>query len=247
MGNSKIVLFEEDERSLNYKFEKFADRLNSTEILSLEYDKDKFLNDYEIVGQEPEIGSVYYKHPCKPNCYVNSSLGEYFFMQEKIGVYGKIAQLLGATGFEATVVLDSQEKKIKVVNGDIQYQVVKIEGDRKEEQTKKIIQSLQLNRKITIEPHFDKNSSYNEACEFLKSNNFTSDPSLNSLLESRNPDNGSVTQEQTIKIELTSEYNELLEISAGLEVMKEVFKLNMSFSEKFESIKKVNLDMKIYF
>ncbi|TDE03310.1 hypothetical protein [Flavobacterium sandaracinum] len=247
MGNSKIVLFEEDERSLNYKFEKFADRLNSTEILSLEYDKDKFLNDYEIVGQEPEIGSVYYKHPSKPNCYVNSSLGEYFFMQEKIEVYGKIAQLLGATGFEATVVLDSQEKKIKVVNGDIQYQVVKIEGDRKEEQTKKIIQSLQLNRKITIEPHFDKNSSYNKACEFLKSNNFTSDPSLNSLLESRNPDNGSVTQEQTIKIELTSEYNELLEISAGLEVMKEVFKLNMSFSEKFESIKKVNLDMKIYF
>ena len=43
------------------------------------------------------------------------------------------------------------------------------------------------------------------------------------------------------------EYNELLEISAGLKVMGDVFKLNMGFSKKFKSIKKVNLDMKIYF
>jgi hypothetical protein len=247
MGNSKVILFEEDERSLNYKFEKYSDKLMSTDILSLEYDKDEFLNSYEIIGQLPEIGSVYYKHPSKINCYVNSTLDEYYFMQEKIEVYAKVAQLLGATKFDATVVLDSQEKNIVIVNGDIQYNVVKTEASYNKEQTNKIIQSLNFNRKIKIEPDFDKHSSYNEACQFLKSRNFTADPSLNGLLESRNPYNGSVTEEQTIKTELTSEYNELLEFSAGLEVMKDVFKLNLGFSRKFESIKKVNLDIKIYF
>jgi hypothetical protein len=50
-----------------------------------------------------------------------------------------------------------------------------------------------------------------------------------------------------LKTELTSDYNQLLEFSAGLNVMAGVFKLNMGFSKQFESIKKVNLDMVIYF
>lgn len=247
MGNSKVVLFEEDERALNYKFEKFADRLKSTEILSLEYDKEEFLKKYEIIGQEPEIGSVYYKHPNKPNCYVNNSLNEYFFMQEKIEVYAKVAQLLGATNFEAKVILDSKERKITTVDGVIEYTTTTIDASRKSQIINEIKQNLKLSRNMKILPEFDKYSCYNKASDFLKSYNFTSDPSLNGLLESRNPENGTVNEKQILSIELTSEYNELLEFSAGLAAMKGIFKLSMRFSEQFQSIKKVNLDMVIHF
>lgn len=247
MGNSKVVLFEEDEKSLNYKFEKHSNKLRSTEILSIEYDKDKFVNEYEIKGQLPEIGSVYYKHPSVPNCYVNSSLDEYFFMNEKIEAYGKVAQSLGAIGFEATVVLDSLEKMEFGTNGDIKYKIVEMDASYKQTETNAIIQKLILNREIEIQSDYDKYKGYNEAFDFIKNNNFSSDPSLKGLLESRNPSNGSLTKKQTLKTELTSEYNELLEFSAGLNVMSDVFNLNMNFSKKFESIKKVYLDMIIYF
>lgn len=247
MGNSKIVLFEEDERSLNYKFEKFADRLNSTEILSLEYDKDKFLNDYEIVGQEPEIGSVYYKHPSKLNCYVDSSLDEYYFMQEKISVYTKVVQLLGATSIEATFILDSIDKMEFGANGDIKYQYVDVNSSYKEFETNKITQKLILQDSYEIQPNYDMQSSYREASLFINSQNFSSDPILKGLLDSRNPKSGSLLKRQIIKTELTSDYNKLLEFSAGLNVMSGVFNLNMSFSKKFESIKKVYLEMTINF
>lgn len=247
MGNSKVILFEEDEKSLNYKFERHADKLKSTEVLSIEYDKDKFINDYEIIGQSPEIGSVYYKHPSKPNCYVDSSLDEYFFMKEKMEVYGKVAQLLGATRFEATVVLDSMEKIKFGADGDIKYEVVEMNASIKETETNKIIQKLQLKRDIEIQPDFDKQLSYNKAIDFINSRNFSSDPSLKGLLESRDPSGGSLNGGQSLNSELTSEYNNLLEFSAGLNVMSGVFNLNMNFSKKFESIKKVNLDMTIYF
>ena len=247
MGNSKIILFEEDEKSLNYKFEKHSDKLKSTEVLSIEYDKDKFINDFEIVGQLPEIGSVYYKHPSKLNCYVNSREDEYFFMQEKIEIYGKIAQLLGATGFEATVVLDSVGKIEFEADGNIKYKVVEINSSIKEAETTKIIQRLQLKRDIEIQPDFDKHISYEKAIDFIKNHNFSSDPSLKGLIESRDPSIGSLNKNQNLKTELTSEYNELIEFSAGLNIMGDVFNLNIGFSRKFESIKKVNLDMTIYF
>ena len=247
MGNSKIVLFEEDEKSLNYKFEKHSDKLMSTEILSFEYDKDKFLKDYEIVGQEPEIGSVYYKHPNRPKCYVDSNLDEYYFMQEKIEDYAKVAKWLGATGFKATIVLDSMEKITFGTNGDFKYQAVEVDATYKETETIKITQRLKLKRDFEIQPDFDKEISFKKANDFVNSHNFTADRGLKGLIDSRNPKDGSFTKYQGLNSELTSDYNKLLEFSAGLNVMSGVFKLNMGFSKKFELIKKVNLDMKIYF
>lgn len=247
MGNSKVVLFEEDEKSLNYKFEKHSDRLKSTDVLSIEYDKDEFLKKYEIVGQKPETGTVYYKHPIKDNCYVNSSLDEYYFMEEKIEFYGKIAQLLGAVGFEATVVLDSIEKIDFDLNGNITYKVVEIDATYKKIETNKITQRLELKREIVKKPDFDIIKGFNKANDLVNQHNFSADPKLRGLIDSRDPENGSFSKKQTLKTELTSDYNQLLEFSAGLNVMAGVFKLNMGFSKQFESIKKVNLDMEIYF
>lgn len=248
MENNKVILFENDERSLNYKFEKFADKLNSTKVLSWEYDRDQFLKDYEIVGDDPEIGSVYFKHPFKSNCYVDSSSSdEYYFMQEKIEVYGKVAQLLGATSFDAKVVLESMDKIEFGANGDFKYKVVKLNADLKKTETNKITQRLELRRNIEIQPNFDEIASYRKAFDFIKNHNFTSDPSLNGLLESRDPSSGTLNKNQSLKSELTSDYNKLLEFSAGLNTMGGILNLNMGFSKKFESIKKVNLDMTIYF
>jgi hypothetical protein len=247
MGNGKVVLFEEDEKSLNYMFEKYSNKLKSTDILSIEYDKEKFLSDYEIVGQEPEIGSVYYKHPSRANCYVDSSLDEYYFMQEKIVAYSKVVQLLGATSIEAKFVLDSVDKMEFGADGDIKYQSVDFNSAYNEVETNKITQKLILKDNYEIQPNYDVQTSYTEASLFIASQNFSSDPILKGFLDSRNPISGSLLKRQIVKTELTSDYNKLLEFSAGLNVMGGVFNLNMSFSKKFESIKKVYLEMTIHF
>lgn len=248
MENNRIVMFESDERSLNYMFEKFADKLTSTKVLSLEFDSDKFTKEHEIIGQAPEIGSVYFKHPYKPNCYVDSSNSdEYYFMQEKIEVYGKVAQLLGATKFEADVTLESMEKMTFGANGDFKYKVVKMNSDLKQTETNKITQRLVLKRNLEIQSDYDQKAKYVEAYDFVKNYNFTYDPSLNGLVESRDPSGGTLNKYQILKSELTSDYNKLLEFSAGLNAMGGIFNLNMGFSKKFESIKKVNLEMTIYF
>jgi hypothetical protein len=250
MGNSKInetvILFEDDERSLNYKFEPFAKQLKSTRVLSVEYDKDDFLQ-FELIGTKPEIGSVYYKHPYKNDTYVNSNLTDFYFMNEKLELIGHLVKLLGAKSFEASVSIEDIEKMKISTEGKITYKVVKLDVSSKKEETQKLVSKLKLKREFEQDASFDKRVSYKEALDYIQKYNLSSESSINGLIESRNPDVGNQNKHQELSTELTSEYNSILDFAAGLSVMGDVFNLNFAYNKQFESKKKVNLSMEVNF
>lgn len=250
MGNSEIVetviLFEDDERSLNYKLEPFGKQLKSTKVLSIEYDKDKF-SQFELIGSKPEIGSVYYKHPYKNDVYVNSNLTDFYFMNEKLELIAHLVKLLGAKSFEASVSIEDIEKMEFSTDGKISYTTVSAESRSKKEETKKLVSKLKLKREFEQDDSFDKIASYKNTLDHIKKYNLSAESSIIGLIDSRNPDVGNQNKRQKLSTELTSEYNSILDFAAGLSVMGDVFNLNFGFNKQFESIKKVNLSMKVDF
>ena len=235
MGNSKInetvILFEDDERSLNYKFEPFAKQLKSTKVLSIEYDIDEF-SQFKLIGQKPEIGSVYYRHPFKNNHYVNSNLTDFYFMTEKIEFIAHVVKLLGAKSFEASVSISDIEKIEISTNGSIKYKVIEVSVNHKEEETKKLTSKLSLKREFDIDDSFDRSANYKIALDYLKKYNLSAENSIIGIIESRDPKIGNQSKHQELNTELTSEYNSILDFAVGLKVMGDVFNLNSAYNKQ---------------
>lgn len=250
MENNKIVetvvLFQDDERSLNYKFELFGKQLISTKVLSIEYDKDEF-SQLNLIGSKPEIGSVYYKHPYKNDTYVNSNLNDFYFMNEKLELIAHFVKLLGAKSFEASVDIEDIQKMILSTDGKIKYKVVEVESSFKHEEAKKLRSKLKLKREFEQDDSFDKVTNYNRVLEHIQKYNLSAESSIIGLIESRDPMIGNQSKHQELSTELTSEYISILNSAGGLKVMEDVFNLNFDYNRQFESIKKVNLKMEVKF
>lgn len=250
MENSKIsenvILFEYDERSLNYMFEPRSGELKSVKVLSIEYDKDNFLQ-YNLIGPTPEIGSVYYKHPYRKSTYVNSNLTDFYFMNEKLELIAHLVKLLGAKSFEGSVDIEEIEKVEISADGKVNFKVVSVNSSFKKEETSKLTSKLKLKRYFEEDHNFNRIENYKEAQRHIKENNLSAESSIIGLIESRNPQVGNHNKRQELTTELSSEFNSILNFSVGLKVMESVFNLNFDYNKQFESIKKVNLSMIVTF
>lgn len=246
---TQVVLFENDEKSLNYKFEPYGKNLNSTTIASIEYDRESFLQN-EIIGQHPEIGSVYYRHPYKHNCYVNSNLEDLYFMKEKFELFSNIVKLLGGKRFSGIAEIDEIETLDSSLNGEIKYKIVELDANTKKTENarlnSKLILTVDFNQENEL-VEFDRITSYEKVKEIIKKNNLSAETSLLGLVESRNPFIGNSNIRQTLRTELTSEFNSIVSYAASLKLMENVFNLNMSFDKQVSKIKKVNLLLEIEF
>lgn len=241
-----VVLFEDDERSLNYKFEPGGKELRSTRVLSMEYDKEDFLK-YNLIGSKPEIGSVYYKHPYRNNTYVNSNLTDFYFMSEKMELIAHLVKLLGAKSFEGSVDIEEIEKVEISADGKVNFTVVSGAANFKNEETSKLVSKLKLKRDFQEDNNFDRRASYDQAQKYIQEYNLSAETSIIGLIESRNPQVGNQNKRQELTSELTSEFYSILHFSVGLKVMESVFNLNIGYNKQFESIKKVNLSMIVTF
>lgn len=244
--NELVVLFEDDEKSLNYKYQPGGKNLKSTKVLSVEYDKDKF-SQFELIGSKPEIGSVYYKHPYKNDVYVNSNLTDFFFIEEKLYFISHIVKLLGAKSFEAELSITDVEKLEITAKGEMQFNAVEVSANYREEETKKLMSKLALKQSFVLDDSFDRNANYRIVVEYFNKYNLSAENSIKGIIHSRDPYVGNQSDSLDLKTELTSEYNRILDSAAGLSVMGDVFNLNSTYKKQFESIKKVNLSMKVNF
>jgi len=247
--NSPVVLFESDEKSLNYKFEPNGNNLNSITVASIEYDLDAFLQN-KIIGQLPEIGSIYYKHPFKVNCYVNSKMSELYFMEEKILLFSNIVKLLGGKKFSGTLKIEEIQKIDTSISGRIKYKIAELDTKTKKSEEDKLTSKLELNVEFSKDNefiNFDRISSYNKALEIIESNSLNAETSLIGLIESRDPYIGNSNLKQTLKAELTSEFNSALENTANLSLMKGIFNLNVGFDKHISEMKKINVHLEIEF
>ena len=243
----QIILFQEDENALNYKY-KLPYQLNtSVQVKSIEYDVDEFINSgVKLVGPRPTNDSIYYLHPYKNNEYVHESLGETHFLEEKMNLYRRVGSLLGAKSISTKVVL-TERKKIEIdVEGKVQVKVVKAGLDVNYAEQSKYKEGLEIFEKYDQKENYDLNKNIDELNDMIEKLNLYHELGIISLIEARDSRNSGVElTERKVKSEISSEYNRLLQISAQLS--SPIFNVGAEFKHSLEALNQLDVTIEFDF
>jgi len=243
----QIVLFQEDEKALNYRYKQDYQIGSDIQIKSLEYDYDEFAKTNEVISNKRvSDNSLYFLHPYKNNVYLNESLGEDYFLKEKLALYKRAAALLGAKSITTKVTFKESRKLNTDVNGDVKYKVVEIEGGSKREIVNSYKNALEITENFEIQENFDKAKNIKELNKFIQEHNLHHEIDLISLIEARDSTNsGTLITSQNVKSEITSEFNDLLEVSAKLN--SPVFNISGGYKRKLEEVNTLMIDIDFIF
>lgn len=243
----QVILFQEDEKALNYRY-KLPFQLNSNiSIKSIEYDVDEFKNNgIKLIGPQPTKDAIYYLHPYKKNEYVHESLGEMYFLEEKMNLYRRVGALLGAKYISTEVVL-LESKKLEIdIEGNLRIKVINAGTDiNYSEQSK--YQNFQVTKeKIGFEDNFDLNKNIDALRIMIDKRNLHHELGIISLVEGRDSrDSGVSLKSKKVNSEISSEYNSLLEVSAQLSAP--VFSVGSNFKRSLETLNKLNVNIEFEF
>jgi hypothetical protein len=243
----QVILFQEDEKALNYGF-KIPFELNSdVAVRSIEYDLEDFKNgEVKLVGPRPTKDAIYYLHPYKDNEYVHESLGEMYFLEEKLELYKRVGYLLGAKSISTKVIL-SESKKLEVdVEGKVRVKVVNSGTNVNYSKQSQYKEALEISEKYNQKENYDLNKNIDELRDMTEKLNLHHELGIISLIEARDSRNSGVElSERKVKSEISSEYNRLLQISAQLS--SPVFSVGADFKHSLETLNKLNVDIEFVF
>lgn len=243
----KVILFQEDEKALNYRY-KLEYQLNQNiSIKSLEYDLEKFNNSaITLEGSQPTNDSMYYLHPYKTGVYVHESLGEFHFLKEKMELYRRVGALLGAKSISTKVILTKSEKidididgkvRVKVINAGVDLNIIKKSG---------YSEALEISEKYELQSNFNLNKNIDELKNMIKNFNLNHESDIVSLINARDSrSSGTALLERKVKSEISSEYNNLLKVSAQLS--SPIFNVDTNFKKSLEEMSSITLEMEFIF
>ncbi|MFK8269487.1 hypothetical protein [Capnocytophaga stomatis] len=245
----KVLLFQEDEKALNYKY-KYPDYVlgKDIEVKSFEYDVDELKEaGIKFIGGEPKDNAVYFLHPYKENTYVSETQPENYFLEEKLELYKRVASLLGAKKIETKVGAEESQKIEVDAQGNVTFApVAKLEGGVKIEKNQNNKISLEIEDSFELQPNFNLHKNIEELRSLIEKFNLHHEIGIISLIDSRDSTNsGTLLKKRKIKSEITSEYNHLLEISAKLNV--KAFEISATFKRKVEKMNKLTLEITFEF
>ena len=250
--NSNVVLVKKKKKSRSYKWENNSEVLKAIDVISADYGwvGDKFEN-FEFIGLIPNTEQVFLKSPFEKNKYVEIEKSEEYFFAKKISLYKNIAFLLGAKDFTANAEFIEEKRISDVANLNVSYVPYGgVEGNYKKETELKIASEYSLAENFESKGEYltlDRERAYNEAMEIIKNNNLTNEIDLMDFVDFRNPKHQSQLKSRKVKLKLTSELNTLIEMSAKIKVMENVFNLEAGFKSTTESLKKIILSTEVNF
>lgn len=243
----QVLLFQEDEKALNYEY-KLPFQLDANiSIKSIEYDVEEFKNSgIKLIGSQPTKDTIYYLHPYKKNEYIHESLGEMYFLQEKLELYRRVGALLGAKSISTKVVL-TESKKLEIdVEGKLQVKLVKAETSVNYTEQSKYQQALEISEEYNLQNNFDLHKNIDELHAMIDKLNLDHELGIISLIEARDSRNsGTVLSKRKVKSEISSEYSNLLQVSAQLSAP--VFSIGADFKRSLETLNKLNVDIEYEF
>lgn len=240
---SQVILFQDDEVALNYRY-KLPYQLNtSIQVKSIDYDVEDFINSgAKLVGPRPNNDSIYYLHPYKDNEYVHESLGEMYFLKEKFNLYRRIGALLGAKTISTKVKLIKSESVEIDFEGNIQVKLVNagLNGNLTKEST--YGQFELIKDKINQEDNFDLDRNIDKLKVMIDQFNLHHELDLVSLIEDRDSREwGTKIGYRKIESEISSEFSRLLKASA--QISSPVFSVGADFKNSLKSINKLMVDI----
>jgi len=243
----QVVLFQEDEKALNYEY-KLPFQLDANiSIKSIEYDVEEFKNSgIKLIGPQPTKDTIYYLHPYKNNEYIHESLGEMYFLQEKLDLYRRVGALLGAKSISTKVVLTESKNLTIDVEGKLQIKLVKAETSVNYTEQSKYQQALEISEEYNLQNNFDLHKNIDELHVMIDKLNLHHELGIISLIEARDSRNsGTALSKRKVKSEISSEYSNLLQVSAQLSAP--VFSIGADFKRSLETLNKLNVDIEYEF
>ena len=231
MDDSKnIILVEPDEIASGYKYWKEAGQLaKSIVVCSDEYDLPEFQKLFYFYPQHPQRGDVYVRSPFRNDTFYEVSQFQDNVVKEKCHCLSKIASLLGASSFNASIEVESVKERGWDLN--VGMKTIKVDGDfnlkrqEAERVTKKcLISDTYKKEQLTIQ-------NYEKAIQLAKKYGLYGDPDVRGLLEKCNPMDCSMLSHEKVVCNLTSEVNSSLDLAFSINAMKGVFTIGANFVE----------------
>lgn len=243
----QVLLFQEDEKALGYQYEiPRTLSMRDIDVKSIDYDVEEVNKNFTLVGAQPTENSVYYLHPYKKNTYVHESLGEDYFLKEKLALYIKVGYLIGAKTI-VTKVISSESKKREIdANGECRYKVIEGDLNINHTTTESYKKSLEISKTFEHKDNFDLDKNIDKLRKMIDMFNLHHETNMISMIDARDSRNsGTILKTEHVKSEITSEYNKILDISAKLS--NPVFSVSAGFKDNLEIINKIKVDIRFEF
>ncbi|UYW01022.1 hypothetical protein K5I29_11060 [Flavobacterium agricola] len=252
---SKVIIFQDDEKSLNYKYQLPKNSNFSSlpiKVLSYEYDKDDFLKKNKVIVDNTnfDINTIFLLHPTINDLYIEESKFEEYIYKEKIHRYIEMADKLGAKKIQITSSLLETKKLEKDINGGVKYKGCSIEGSYKKEVEEKFKNEYLNLKTFTRTDKFNLEDAHSEATKWIENDNLYFDQELVHFVKSCDPKKNNILETQVLKTKITKEANQTLEIAANLDINfggVSLFSLKGGFSEKIQTLNEFSLEIHLEF
>lgn len=247
MENNKlgagILQISTEERAVNYRWEKDADKLDKNISIVCMHDIQNLVNDGWTFKTKMPIheGMTLALHPFISKCYIDINIAEDELFKDKFNCLGRVVKLLGAKSFEAKAAFLEAKTRIIDATGNINYKLIKADASYKKSEEEKYAKTY--SRKEIFLGEFTR-QGYENAKQLIKQYKLED---LNYIVEQRNPDDGNTFSEQNIAVDLSEELNSLTECAFSLNVLKGVFTLNTNVKQTISTQKKIIVETKIIF
>ena len=227
-----ILQISTEERAINYRWEKDADKLDKNISIVCMNDIQNLVNDGWTFKTKIPIreGMTLALHPFISKCYIDINIAEDELFKDKFNCIGRVVKLLGVKSFEAKAVFIEAKTRIIDATGSINYKLIKADASYKKAEEEKYAKTY--SRKERFSGEFTR-QGYENAKQLIKQYRLED---LNYIVEQRNPDDGNTISEQNVAVDLSEELNSLTECAFSLNVLKGVF----SRSLKSQFRRKVN-------
>lgn len=187
-------------------------------------------------------GQILIKHPFMPKTYMGIETSENALFHIKMQCLSRIMQCLGATRISGHAYVSENKKREIDTNGKISYSAVSVDGSFNKNQDEKYESDYILEDAFSGD--FSE-FSYEEALKEAKRIGLYDDFDIRNLLDQRNPQKENKMTARKLKIELTRELNESLDIAFGLQASG--FGVNGAYKEILETNRKVMFELEIEF
>ncbi|MCU7543242.1 hypothetical protein [Riemerella anatipestifer] len=248
--NPELIVFQEDEIALGYKYLSETKNLPSDiEIKSYEYDLEKVRNEFHIIGGNPRLQTVLYKHPYQENTYINGDIDniESFFLKEKLNLYMDFGRLLGAKSINVKVTSFKSEEREMDASGEVKYKVVNIDSSYKKEEEKKLTSTIEISKEYEKSDNFNLCNNIDELKKRIDNLNLYHETELVSLVRERDSRDGGVFNSKTrVKSTITSEYRRASEFAFNLAATP-VFELNSKVKNSVKNVNEIEVDIEFIF
>ena len=187
------------------------------------------------------------KNPFNDKEYIEISKAEDLIFESKIAIYSEILCALGAKSFVADAEFIEEKKRKVGTDGKVQIELVKLDTATKKEMSEKFKKTFVLSAKFKDSKNFDALKSYEEAKSLFKIHKLDSEKQLGSLIKNNDPSKGRTQNFMDVNVQISQEFNDLIEYAANISTMSGVFSLSADYKSNTESIKKINLKYTIDF